>query len=117
MAITVPIGVPLFFIAALAAGELGAVARFSPQAALALAVAGILHFVWGRYCNYRSIQAIGVNLAAPVQQINLIFTLVLAIAVLGERLTVLRLIGIALVLLGPGFTLRDEERKAELASP
>jgi drug/metabolite transporter (DMT)-like permease len=111
MAITVPIGVPLFFVAALATGDLGAVAGFSPTALAALAAAGIMHFVWGRYCNYRAIRAIGTNLAAPVQQVNLVFSLVLAIWVLGEQLTVLRLLGIALILIGPGFTLREGEDK------
>jgi len=113
MAITVPIGVPLFFVATFAAGELGALSRFSPQAAAALAAAGILHFVWGRYCNYRSLAAIGANLAAPVQQVNLIISLILAIAVLGEKLTALRLVGIALVLLGPSFTLREARKAAQ----
>lgn len=108
MAITVPIGVPLFFLATAAIGYLDAVAAFSLEAAGALALAGILHFVWGRYCNYRAMRAIGTNLAAPVQQINLIFTLGLAIWVLGETLTPLRILGIALILLGPGFTLREE---------
>ena len=115
MAITVPIGVPLFFLAALATGYLGAVTAFSQKALAALVAAGILHFVWGRYCNYRAMRAIGTNLAAPVQQINLIFTLVLAILILGEKLTVLRLLGIALILIGPGFTLREGEDKREPA--
>ena len=58
MAITVPVGVPLFFIAAAAAGTLGAVADLH-QAMLALAMAGVLHFGWGRYRNYRAMCAIG----------------------------------------------------------
>ena len=62
MAITVPIGVPLFFIAAAATGSLDAVGGFPIKAVLALAAAGILHFVWGRYCNYRAMRAIGTNL-------------------------------------------------------
>ena len=58
-------------------------------------------------------RAIGTNLAAPVQQINLIVTLALAIWMLGETLTPLRILGIALILLGPGFTMRegDGERR------
>jgi uncharacterized membrane protein len=107
MAITVPIGVPLFFIAAAATGSLGAITGFSPKALMALAAAGILHFVWGRYCNYRAMRAIGTNLAAPVQQINLIFTLAVAIWLLGETLTPLRILGIALILLGPSLTMRE----------
>jgi uncharacterized membrane protein len=107
MAITVPIGVPLFLVPAAAIGWLGAVPDFSLAAVVALSLAGILHFVWGRYCNYRSMRAIGTNLAAPVQQINLIVTLVAAIWILGETLTPLRILGILLVLLGPSLTLRE----------
>ena len=107
MAITVPIGVPLFLLAAAATGSLGAITGFSPNAIAALALAGVLHFVWGRYCNYRAMRAIGTNLAAPVQQVNLIFTLAVAIWILGETLTPLRVLGIALILLGPGFTMRE----------
>lgn len=115
MAITVPIGLPISFLVALATGSLAAVAGFSSRALFALSLSGIMHFVWGRYCNYRATRAIGTNLVAPIQQINLIFTLLLAIVILGETLTPLRALGIALVLLGPTFTLRERKpaRKAE----
>jgi uncharacterized membrane protein len=63
-----------------------------------------VHFVWGRYCNYRATMAIGTNLVAPVQQVNLVFTLCLAIWLLGEQLTPLRMLGIVLVVLGPMIT-------------
>jgi uncharacterized membrane protein len=108
MAITVPLGVPLFFLAALASGHIGDVWGFSPRALAALSLAGILHFVWGRYCNYRATMAIGTNLVAPIQQVNLIFTLFLAIWLLGEELTPLRMLGIALVLAGPSITMRQK---------
>ena len=107
MAITVPIGVPISFVLALVTGSLWALAAFSTKAFVALSLSGIVHFVWGRYCNYRATRAIGTNLVAPVQQINLIFTLLLALVVLGETLTPLRLLGIALVLLGPSITMRE----------
>ena len=113
MAITVPLGLPLFFLAALATGNLATVAGFSPKALAALAAAGILHFVWGRYCNYRATRAIGTNLVAPIQQINLIFTLFLAIWLLGEELTALKILGIGLVLLGPSITMRSRRQAAE----
>jgi uncharacterized membrane protein len=109
MAITVPIGLPISFLVALATGSLAAVAGFSSRALLALSLAGVMHFVWGRYCNYRATRALGTNLVAPIQQINLIFTLLLAIWILGETLTPLRVLGIALVLLGPSFTLRQRD--------
>jgi drug/metabolite transporter (DMT)-like permease len=101
LAITVPVGVPIFFLAALATGALGALAAFSGEALGLLALAGVLHFVVGRYCNFRAAQAIGVNLAAPLIQFSLAVTLALAILVLKEPLTVLRIAGIALLALAP----------------
>ena len=109
MAITVPIGVPLFFIAALVTGNLAAVMGFSPTALAALSAAGVMHFVWGRYCNYRATRAIGTNLVAPIQQFNLLVTLVLAIWLLGEYLTPLKILGIALILLGPTVTMQTKK--------
>ena len=106
MAITVPLGVPLFFLAALATGHLGDVFGFPFRGLAALSLAGILHFVWGRYCNYRATSAIGTNLVAPIQNLNLIVTLSLAIWLLGEQLTPLRILGIGLILLGPSLTVR-----------
>lgn len=113
LAISVPLGVPIFFLVALAFGSLGAVLGFSPAAIGYLALAGILHFVWGRYCNYSASKAMGANLVAPVQQANLLITLALAIWILDERLTPLRIVGIVLVVLGPTLAY---DRKASQAS-
>jgi uncharacterized membrane protein len=104
MAITVPLGVPLFFLAALLTGHLATVPSFSAKGLVALGAAGIVHFVWGRYCNYRATRALGTNLVAPIQQVNLILTLCLAVWLLGEELTPLKIVGIALVLIGPALT-------------
>lgn len=115
MAITVPIGLPIFFVTALATGSLGAVLGFSPHALMALVAAGLVHFLWGRYCNYRATRAIGTNLTAPIQQANLIIALALAIVILGETLTPLKLLGIGLILFGPYLALRekgDKDKKA-----
>lgn len=112
MAITVPIGVPLFFMAALITGNLAAVAGFPPMALAALAGAGVMHFVWGRYCNYRATRAIGTNLVAPIQQFNLLITLTLAIWLLGEHLTPLKILGIGLILAGPTITMQKKKAPA-----
>jgi drug/metabolite transporter (DMT)-like permease len=112
LAITVPLGVPIFFLAAVAFGSLGTVLGFSTQAIVYLALAGVLHFVWGRYCNYRASKAMGANLVAPVQQGNLLVTLALAIWILGEHLTPLRVLGIILVVLGPALTYERQPRQA-----
>jgi len=111
LSITVPIGVPIFFVTALAFGYLGTLGGFSVEALLWLTLAGIIHFVWGRYCNFRATKAMGSNLVAPVQQSSLIVTLALALWILGERLTLLRLIGIGLVVLGPALAYERAKSK------
>jgi drug/metabolite transporter (DMT)-like permease len=111
LSITVPLGVPIFFLFAAAFGSLGSILGFSAQTIFYLALAGVLHFVWGRYCNYRASKAMGANLVAPVQQSNMLVTLALAIWILGEHLTPLRVLGIVLVVLGPALTYDRSHRK------
>ena len=110
MAISVPLGVPIFAIAALSAGSLGLLWEFSGRAYILLALGGIVHFVFGRYCNYRAIKAMGANLVRPIQQTNIILTLVLALWLLDESLTPLRMLGIVLLLIGPFIMLRDRKK-------
>ena len=109
MAITVPIGLPLFFVAALATGELFNIAEVTSMGAAMLALAGVAHFVWGRYCNYRAVKAMGGNRAGPVQQVALLVALVLAMTILDETIGWIRALGILLIIAGPTIML---ERKA-----
>jgi drug/metabolite transporter (DMT)-like permease len=54
MALTVPIGGVSFLVPTIVFGELHHLVLF-PMAALAwLACQGVVHFVFGRYCNYKS---------------------------------------------------------------
>ena len=115
MAITVPVGVPMFFFAALALGHLGDVFGFSTKAVLMLCTAGIVHFVWGRYCNYRSTKAIGGNASIPLQQLDFPLKLGLAIVLLGETLTPLRIFGIALIMLGSAIAIPRRRKKKSKA--
>ena len=101
LAVTVPIGVPIFLLAVLATGNLATLSGFSAGAIALLALAGVLHFVVGRYGNFRAAQSIGNNLSAPVIQLGLVVSLACAILVLKEVLTPLRILGIALLALGP----------------
>jgi drug/metabolite transporter (DMT)-like permease len=112
LAVTVPLGVPIFLLFAAAFGGLAIAAGLPGQAITCLAAAGVLHFVWGRYCNYRASKAMGAILVAPVQQSNLLVTLALAIFILGEHLTPLRILGIVLVVLGPALTYERGRRNA-----
>jgi uncharacterized membrane protein len=114
VAISLPIALPFFIIAMLPIGGFAALMTFNTRTIVLLALAGILHFAVARYFNYRATKAIGANLVAPIQQYSLVITLVLAVVWLGETLTVLRIIGIALVVAGPAFTM---DNKTATAAP
>lgn len=120
MAISVPLGVPLFLLAAWIGGELSQFDRFGWRNILLLAAAGFMHFVWGRYCNMRSLAAIGSNMAGPVQQVQLLLALVLAIVFLDESLSPLKVLGILLVVSGPSLIMQTRaaaKRRAMRAAP
>ena len=116
LSISVPIGVPIFLVVALATGSIAHVATFSWRSLMWLSLAGIVHFVWGRYCNYRAVKAIGSNLAGPLQESSVLIALALAVLLLGETLTPFKMVGIALVLLGPGVAV-DIGRTKKKAAP
>lgn len=110
MAITVPIGVVCFLLVAIATGEIVRLWQFPPAAAAWMAGVGLLHFLVGRYCNYRANQAAGMNLTAPVIQLQVIVTLVLAVVILREPCTVVQMIGGVLILGGSLITQRQPAR-------
>jgi drug/metabolite transporter (DMT)-like permease len=114
MSITVPAGVPLFALGCLAFGAFDALLGFSVEAWGWFAVAGIVHFIMGRYGNYRATRVLGAAQSGPVQQVALLVSLALAIVLLGERLTTLKIIGILLILAGPLVIVRGGARKREV---
>jgi uncharacterized membrane protein len=115
LSISVPIGVPMFLLGAIVTGSLGFFLEFSAKAYFFFALAGILHFAWGRYCNYRAVKAIGSNLAGPLQESSVLIALFLAVFILGESLTGLKIFGILLVLCGPLFVVEVGKKKKEPA--
>jgi drug/metabolite transporter (DMT)-like permease len=107
MAVTVPIGVVCFLPLAILAEAAVRLPRLTASAVAWMAAVGLLHFIVGRYCNYRASHAAGVNLTAPVIQLQVVVTLVLAVIVLREPCTVLQAIGGA-VMLGGAFITQQE---------
>lgn len=101
MSITVPLGVPLFLLAAWLSGQLFRYGRLPARSLSFFAVAGILHFVWGRYWNYRATMSLGSVGSGPVQQLQVLIAVALAVIFLDERLTALKITGILLIILGP----------------
>src|ERR1700760_2827783 len=117
MALTVPIGGISFLVMTIAFGELGQLVMFPTAAFTWLACQGVVHFVIGRYCNYKSNQLMGVNLTAPVVQLQVPFAMMLAVVMLHEKFTVLQAIGSALMLGGSFITQGNAGRRKPAAHP
>jgi drug/metabolite transporter (DMT)-like permease len=111
MAISVPLGVACFLPLALVMGELARLPQFPRPAVGWMAGLGVLHFVIGRYCNFRANQLAGVNLSAPVVQLQVVVTMVLAVTVLHEPCTLLQMIGGALIIFGSLITQRQSMQR------
>jgi drug/metabolite transporter (DMT)-like permease len=111
MAMTVPIGGLSFLVLTVAFGEVDQLVVFPAVALTWLAGQGIVHFVLGRYCNYKSNQLMGVNLAAPVVQLQVPVAMELAVATLHEKFTVLQVIG-SVLMLGGSFVTQSNAGKA-----
>jgi drug/metabolite transporter (DMT)-like permease len=114
MSITVPAGVPLFALGCLAFGAFDELLGMSAQSWGWFAAAGLVHFIMGRYGNYRATRALGAAQSGPIQQVALLVSLALAIVFLGERLTTLNILGILLILAGPLVIVRGAARKREV---
>jgi drug/metabolite transporter (DMT)-like permease len=112
MAMTVPVGGLSFLVMAIGFGQLGQLAAFPAAAVVWLASQGIVHFVLGRYCNYKSNQLMGVNLAAPVVQLQVPFAMMMAVATLHEKFTVLQGIG-SVLMLGGSFVTQSQSGKGK----
>jgi drug/metabolite transporter (DMT)-like permease len=117
MAVTVPMGIALFLLLAIVTGEILRWAQYPPRAAAWMAGVGLVHFIFGRYCNYKANQVAGVNLTAPVVQLQVIVTLVFAVVILKEPCTVLQMIGGALILAGSLLTQRQPPTRRDAAKP
>jgi drug/metabolite transporter (DMT)-like permease len=116
MALTVPFGGLTFLVITIALGELGQLTMFPTVALVWLAGQGIVHFVFGRYCNYKSNQLMGVNLAAPVVQLQVPVAMLLAVMTLHEKFTVLQVFG-SILMLGGSFITQTNASNGKRAPP
>jgi len=116
MALTVPIGAVSFVVMTAAFSALDQIAVFPTAALWWLAGQGVVHFVVGRYCNYKSSQLMGVNLAAPVVQLHVPFAMLLAVVTLHERFTVLQAVG-SVLMLGGSFITHRKAGEGHTAPP
>ena len=103
--VSVILGVPLFVAAAAISGQLFHASDLSGKAYLLLMAAGPLHFLVGRYGYYRAVKAMGSNRSAPVQAMSIPYSVLMAVVLLDEKVTLLMAVGITLVMIGPAIML------------
>ena len=113
--ITVLLGVPFGFAAVVVTGQIFNFDQLPLNSYLLLAGAGIVHFCIGRYCNYRSIAAIGASRTVTIQAVAVPYSIVMAIVLLGERPTIPMYLAIALILASPFLMIDRRKRPASPA--
>ncbi|MCH7482574.1 MAG: DMT family transporter [Chloroflexi bacterium] len=110
--VTVMIGVPLFLVASLVTGQLFNAGDVALTAYAQLAVGGVIHFGFGRYCNYRAVSAIGATRTSPIQALTVPFAVLFAFLFLGEKVNIVMGAGIALMLVGPAMMVERTPARA-----
>lgn len=101
MTITVLIGVPCFALACLLTGSLDGLTTIDLPSLAWMSAAGVVHFIGGRYSDYRATKALGAALSTPIQQCSVAVSLALALIFLDEAFSLLKLLGLILMLAGP----------------
>ena len=107
-------GIPLFWLAALATGQLFDFDRLDQADVILLVASGLVHFIIGRYCTLRAMAALGANRASTVIVTSVLVSVGLAVLFLGEGLTPLMVFGIALVIIGPAVAAGSSKPKRAL---
>lgn len=110
--VTVLLGVPLFFLACLCTGQVFLVDELGPKSYGLLAMAGVIHYVIGRYLNYSAIEAIGASRSAPIQAFGLPYSVIVAYLFLDEGITAGMVVGIVMILIGPAIMVERRERRS-----
>ncbi|MFC2013967.1 DMT family transporter [Chloroflexota bacterium] len=109
-AISIFIGVPLFAALILFSGEWGKLWPPSWQVFIMLGIAGIIHFVPGRFLSYNSIRLIGANKASAFLRTTPFYTVVLSVIFLNEAITISLVFGVLGIFVGA--VLVSTERKS-----
>jgi drug/metabolite transporter (DMT)-like permease len=112
-----PIGVLCFLVVAVLTAGITRIGEFPATTTMWMAGVGVLHFVLGRYANFRANQCAGANLTAPVIQLNVVVTLTLAVLVLGEPCTVLQIVGGLIMLSGVFITRQQTSANVPAVAP
>ena len=99
--VTVPIGFPVFLLAIIVTNSWSAFYDLDFFQYLCFAFAGVIHFIFGRFFGYKTIECLGATQAGPIVQMGLLISVFFAYHLFNEEITNIHIIGIALVVLAP----------------
>lgn len=94
------LGIPMYLIALYFFSQPINSSVFKLAFILPFILVGILHFVVGRYIYYTSVHYAGTLISMPIMVMGQIFAAYLAIPILGEKITYMKLIGLLIATLG-----------------
>jgi drug/metabolite transporter, DME family len=94
-------GPPLFLLIAAVTGDLWKIGQTPWEAFLYFALAGIVHFAFGRTWGYKSLELLGVTRSNVITSLDSIFTIILAMLIFQETITPIGAVGIFLSFCAP----------------
>ncbi len=99
--VTVPIGFPVFLLAITLTNSWPSFRNLDLTQFLFFGSAGIIHFIFGRYFGYKTIESVGATQAGPIVQLGLLISVFFAYHLFDEDITNIHIIAIFLVILAP----------------
>ena len=107
--ITVPIGFPVFLLAITLTNSWSSFRALDLAQFLFFGSAGIIHFIFGRYFGYKTIESVGATQAGPIVQLGLLISVFFAYHLFDEEITNIHIIAIFLIILAPMIILSGYE--------
>lgn len=107
--VTVPIGLPVFLLAITLTNSWSGFRALDPAQFLFFGSAGIIHFIFGRYFGYKTIESVGATQAGPIVQLGLLISVFFAYHLFDEEITNTHIIAIFLIILAPMIILLGHE--------
>jgi drug/metabolite transporter (DMT)-like permease len=114
--VTIFVGFGLFVVASVVSGQAFDAGTVAGRDYGFLVAGGFIHILAGRYCNYRAMAALGSNRAQPIVGLSTLGSVIIAILLLDETLTGLKVAGILLVMVGPGLA-RPKRKAVPVSAP
>jgi len=111
-AISAFVGTPLFLFILPLTGDWNRLWSLSWQGFASLGIAGILHFVLGRYLLFNAIRLIGANKTIAIARTNILFAVIFGIVFLREVVTTLLISGALCIMAGAALVSFEKEQGA-----